>query len=170
VKWQILFAKDARKDARNYPLKGAWTMSYYFDLYRAPADAPPLFAWESNLAEPLGPPEAVQRDISTLLPQLVWHRSADAVVSGRTQGHTDEPIAVFLRELEPGVVSCVVVDAAPPDVRLVAQPLLCAGVGPDAGSVFSRHALVACSYLARMPSSRSRAAIKCWRSVYQRSA
>jgi hypothetical protein len=92
-------------------------MSFYFDLYRAPVDAPPLFAWESNLAEPLGTPEAVQREIATLLPQLVWRSSADSVVSGRTQGHTAEPIAVFLRELEPGVVSCVVVDAAPPVLR-----------------------------------------------------
>ena len=92
-------------------------MSFYFDLYRAPIDAPPLYKWESNHAEPLGTPEAVRRRIADHFPELSWSVGDNATISGRTSGQADECISIFLRALEPGVVSFLSVDALPPVLR-----------------------------------------------------
>jgi hypothetical protein len=92
-------------------------MAFYFDLYRASPDAPPLHRWVSNLAEPLGSAATVQARIATLFPELFWSTKQGAVVSGSTRGLPSECISVLLQELEGLNVFFVSVAASPPVLR-----------------------------------------------------
>ena len=87
-------------------------MSFYFELYRAPPGAPPLFQWESNLAEPLGSLEDVRARVAALLPELQWSKSSDIIVMGQTRGMPVEAVGVILQEMEPGQVFFIATDGS----------------------------------------------------------
>lgn len=92
-------------------------MSFYFELYRAPPGAPPLFQWESNLALPLGTLDDVKARVAALLPELEWSKNADGIVMGQTRGMPVEAIGVILQEMEAGQVFFIATDGSPGVLR-----------------------------------------------------
>ena len=94
-------------------------MSFFFSLYSAAADAPPLLKWESNLANPIGAPAEVRARISSLLPELHWSDRTEVGLSARTRGLVDEGISIYLCEIESGIVSMISTDASPRVLRLL---------------------------------------------------
>ena len=100
-------------------------MSYIYHLYRAPAEAPPLFEWAENLAEPVGRTEEVRAALAEMYPHIEWIASGRGGWMGIGRAHDDghggylEALVVHVNAFANDQLHMVDVSAAPPVLRAV---------------------------------------------------
>jgi hypothetical protein len=101
---------------------GGASVSFHFNLYRAPLDAPPLPKWDRNLAEPIGGRSEVWQRLMELLPTVQRESEEGANVSGSGVDCVYKSrYAISTAELEAGGVYLIRTDnhSSPTTIRAI---------------------------------------------------